>query len=159
MMRRDGLRGINHIGVPVRNLADTVAWYREMFEIEPTFYLRGVTGPEVAETVQVEGAVIDCAFFVVGNVCLEFLEYTEPEGRDFDLRNCDVGAVHVCFEVDDVNAMYEQLLAKGVVFSSPPRVAVGGPLDGIRLAYFRDHQGLQLEFFQVPEGSLVRATY
>jgi catechol 2,3-dioxygenase-like lactoylglutathione lyase family enzyme len=54
-MRRDGLRGINHIGVPVRSLDDTVAWYREMFEIEPTFYLRGVTGPEVAETVQVAG--------------------------------------------------------------------------------------------------------
>ena len=151
------LRGINHIGVPVRDLDATVAWYKEMLGIEPTFGQLGTSGPEVETVVQVEGAVIDMAFFVLGNTCLEFLEYREPEGKDFTLRNCDVGAVHICFEVDDIDAAYERLIAKGVKFSQPPAVIAEGPLEGIAFAYFRDLQGLQLEFFQVPDGSPARA--
>jgi catechol 2,3-dioxygenase-like lactoylglutathione lyase family enzyme len=151
-----GMRGLNHIGVPVRDLDKTVDWYREMFEIEPTFYLRGSGGPDVEATVQVEGAVIDCAFIVLGNTCLEFLEYTAPRGRDYELRNCDIGAIHICFEVDDIHEMYERLVAKGVEFSTPPGFVEDGPLGGIWYAYFRDLQGLQLEFFQVPEGSPTR---
>lgn len=151
------LRGVNHIGVTVRDLDATVAWYREMLDIEPTFGQRGNSGGEVDTVVQVEGAVIDMAFCVLGNTCVEFLQYREPEGKEFTLRNCDIGAVHICFEVDDIEATYRRLLSKGVEFSAPPAVATEGPLEGVAYAYFRDLQGLQLEFFQVPEGSIATA--
>ena len=64
------LRGVNHIGVTVRDLDATVAWYREMLDIEPTFGQRGNSGGEVDTVVQVEGAVIDMALpaFTVGAV-------------------------------------------------------------------------------------------
>lgn len=151
------LLGVNHIGVTVRNLDATVAWYREMLEIEPTFGQRGNSGAQVDTVVQVEGAVIDMAFCVLGNTCLEFLEYREPAGADFALRNCDVGAIHVCFEVEDIDATYQRLLSKGVEFSAPPAVSTEGPLEGVAYAYFRDLQGVQLELFQVPAGSIATA--
>lgn len=151
------LRGVNHIGVTVRDLDATVAWYREMLDIEPTFGQRGNSGAKVDTVVQVEGAVIDMAFCVLGNTCLEFLQYREPAGADFALSNSDVGAVHACFEVDDIDAAYQRLLSKGVQFSAPPAVATEGPLEGVAYAYFRDLQGLQLEFFQVPKGSIATA--
>lgn len=151
------VRGVNHIGIPVRDLDATVSWYREMLGIEPTFGQKGKPDPEVDRVVQVEGAVIDMAFCVLGNTCVEFLEYREPDGEDFSLRNCDVGAVHICFEVDDAQGLYEQLVSKGVEFSQPPAVIADGPLEGITYAYFRDLQGLQLELFQVPAGSIATA--
>jgi catechol 2,3-dioxygenase-like lactoylglutathione lyase family enzyme len=124
-----------------------------MLDIEPTFGQLGTSGVEVDTVVQVEGAVIDMAFCVLGNTCLEFLQYREPEGQEFRLRNCDIGAVHICFEVEDIEATYQHLVSKGVEFSAPPAVIADGPLQGIAFAYFRDLQGLQLELFQVPEGS------
>jgi catechol 2,3-dioxygenase-like lactoylglutathione lyase family enzyme len=147
------VRGVNHIGVPVRDLDATVSWYREKLGIEPTFGQLGTSGAEVETVVQVEGAVIDMAFCVLGNTCVEFLEYREPEGQDFTLRNCDIGAVHICFEVDDIDATYQHLVNEGVEFSAPPALIADGPLQGIAFAYFRDLQGLQLELFQVPAGS------
>jgi catechol 2,3-dioxygenase-like lactoylglutathione lyase family enzyme len=150
------LVGINHIGVPVRSLEDTVAWYSDVFAIEPTFRMDPASGADVEAVVQVEDAIIDCAFFLIGNTCLEFLEYRQPKGRDFELRNCDVGAVHICFEVDDIADMYERLKAKGVNFSTAPGYIEDGPLGGISFVYFRDLQGLQFELFQVPAESPTR---
>jgi catechol 2,3-dioxygenase-like lactoylglutathione lyase family enzyme len=147
-------RRVNHIGVTVPDLDATVAWYREMFEIEPVFYVGG-SGAEVEAAVEVAGAEIQAAFFLFGNVGVEFLEYRSPQGRDFELRNCDTGATHVCFEVDDIQATYERLSAKGVHFNSPPGGddSEDGPLSGTKYAYFRDLHGLQLELFQVPHGT------
>jgi catechol 2,3-dioxygenase-like lactoylglutathione lyase family enzyme len=148
-------RGVNHVGVTVPSLGATVAWYREMFDIEPVFYVGG-SGAEVEAAVEVEGAEISAAFFLFGNTGVEFLEYRQPRGREFDLRNCDIGATHVCFEVDDIDATYERLKAKGVHFNSPPGRATDGPLEGTTYVYFRDLHGLQLELFQVPAGSPTR---
>lgn len=149
------LRRVNHVGVPVRSLDETIAWYKDIFDIEPRFRLSG-GGAEIEAVVDVEGAVMDCAFFVIGNTGIEFIEYLEPKGRDFELRNCDVGAMHICFEVDDLQAVYERLKAHGVEFSTPPRDTTDGPLEGLAFVYFRDLQGLQFELFQLPAESPVR---
>jgi catechol 2,3-dioxygenase-like lactoylglutathione lyase family enzyme len=147
------VRGVNHIGVTVRDLDETVAWVREMFDLEPVFFVTGA-GAEVDASVQLEDASISCAFFMFGNLGVEFLEYSNPRGRDFDLRNCDVGAIHVCFGVDDLQATYERLEAKGVEFNSEtPFTIDDGPLAGTTYAYFRDPHGIQFELFQVPESS------
>ena len=151
------VRLLNHIGVSVRDLDATVAWYREMLGIEPTFEQRGTSGPVVEEVVQVEGAVIDMAYCVLGNTCLEFLEYREPPIQDYTLRNCDVGATHICFEVENIDEVYQRLVQRGVTFSTPPGVIEDGPLEGISFAYFRDLNGLQLELFQLPADSIAKA--
>jgi catechol 2,3-dioxygenase-like lactoylglutathione lyase family enzyme len=150
------LKGVNHIGVTVTDLRATVAWYREMFEAEPTFTMQGLSGMD--DQLQVEGAEVDLAFFLLGNTCVEFLQYRKPDGRAFDLRNCDVGAVHICFEVQDLAATHERLQAKGVQFNAPPLlIEQDVPFKGITVAYFRDLEGIQLEMFQLPAGSVAQA--
>lgn len=160
-MPNNGVLGMNHIGVTVRSLDATISWYKDVLDIEPRFRLGGASDSGVDAAVQVEGAIIDCAFFALGNTCIEFLEYREPEGRAFELRNCDVGAIHICFEVDDLQAVYERLQARGVEFSTAPRASRphldGGPLAGISFVYFRDLEGLQYELVQIPSESPARA--
>ena len=56
-----------------------------------------------------------------------------------------VGMVHLAFEVDDVDATYEELVAKGVEFHVLP-----GDATGLRMAFFRDPDGNALELFQSP---------
>ena len=55
------------------------------------------------------------------------------------------GLVHMAFEVDDVDQTYEELKAKGVEFFITPRNA-----GDIRLAFFKDPDGNQLELFRSP---------
>jgi catechol 2,3-dioxygenase-like lactoylglutathione lyase family enzyme len=142
--------GLHHLGVPVRSMEATIAWYRDVLGVEPRFVQQAEEGPGLDSATQLDGTRLRYAFVDLGNTSLEFIEYQSPIGADNDRRNCDVGAIHVCFEVDDIRATYEQLLEKGVVFNGPPNLIETGPIAGCWFCYFRDPDGIQLEIFQTP---------
>jgi catechol 2,3-dioxygenase-like lactoylglutathione lyase family enzyme len=141
-------RRLHHVGVPIRDLERSLAWYRDTLGIEVDL-VQTAEGPDVDQTVQLEGVRLRSAFLSLGNTLLELLEYESPVGEDFALRNCDVGAIHVCFEVDDIDAEYQRLTDMGVEFSIAP-TRLSGALEGHRYCYFRDPDGIQLELWQLP---------
>jgi catechol 2,3-dioxygenase-like lactoylglutathione lyase family enzyme len=143
------LKGLQHIGVPVTNLDASCKWYGEVLGLTPRF-TGANEGEDLSRTLQVPEAKIRFAFFWIGNTYLELLEYERPTGRPFELRNSDVGAVHVCFEVDDIEAVYERLKQRDVPFSSEPITIPAGALGGAKFVYFRDPDNIQLELFELP---------
>jgi catechol 2,3-dioxygenase-like lactoylglutathione lyase family enzyme len=142
------ITGLHHVGVPVRDLDATLAWYRDKLGVEPTFVQRAEEGEGLDMHVQLEDARMRFAFVELGNTILEFQQYENPVPLPHDRRNCDVGASHVCFTVDDIQSVYETLVERGVTFAGPPTYLDGGNLDGCWFCYFRDPDGIQLELFQ-----------
>ncbi len=143
------LVGVHHVGVPVQNLERSLAFYEEVFGLTPSFR-EHFEGPGLDTVVQVESSRIDAAYIKVGESMLELLHYAEPAGAPFQLRNCDVGAIHVGFEVDDIDAMHRKLEARGIAVNAPPGQIAEGPLAGHKSCYFRDPDGIQFELFQRP---------
>jgi catechol 2,3-dioxygenase-like lactoylglutathione lyase family enzyme len=143
------LHGVHHVGITVRDLEVSRAWYSRMFDLAPGPVNHG-EGPELSQGVQVPDAELAFSMIAIGSTRIEFLQYRQPEGEDFDLRNCDVGAAHVCFEVSDIDAAVTDLTAKGVMFSGDPVEITEGALAGSRWVYFRDPDGIQLELWQSP---------
>ncbi|MBB1510936.1 VOC family protein [Tessaracoccus sp. MC1756] len=145
------VEGVHHVGIPVRDMKRSFEWYSSMFGLEPG-PVNHNEGPDLEVGVQVPGAKLDYSMLEVGNVLIEFLEYQEPtDGKDFALRNCDVGAMHVCLQVDDMDAAYASLTEKGAVFNAPPFALTEGSLAGSQWAYLRDPDGIQLELWQYPK--------
>lgn len=145
-------RGIQHIGVPVKDLQRSLAFYKETLQLEPEF-VHTAEGEQLSRSTGVPNSSLTLAFLQLGNTYLELLEYHTPRNETYDKMNCDVGAVHICFEVDDIDASYRELLAKDVEFYSEPIVIDSGPLEGYRFCYFKDPDGMTLEFFQLPTRS------
>ncbi len=143
------LKGVQHIGVPVSNLEVSLQFYEQVLGVTPNF-TDLIEDAQVATAVRVDGARIKIAFLELGNVSLELIEYIAPKGAPYDRRNCDVGAIHVCFEVDDIHAARELLRTKGYDFSTDPISVGSGPLAGYTFAFFKDPDGIQLEFFELP---------
>jgi catechol 2,3-dioxygenase-like lactoylglutathione lyase family enzyme len=143
------IRGVHHIGIPVRSIERSLAWYGKLFGFTPDF-IQVAEGPETSQTVQLENARLRFAFMRVGNTIVEFLEYERPVGQDFDRRNCDVGAIHVCLEVDDIERVHRVLTERGVEFSIGP-TRLDGAVEGQLCCYFRDPDGIQLELWQRAE--------
>jgi catechol 2,3-dioxygenase-like lactoylglutathione lyase family enzyme len=143
------IRGFQHVGVPVRSIERSLAFYRDVFGIEPEF-VADSRGPATERLVGLPGADIVLAFLRVGGSILELLEYRTPHGRDYDRRNCDVGAVHIAFEVDDIDAFHALLLRHGVEVSGAPVPSDSGPLAGYRVFYFKDPDGVQFEAVELP---------
>jgi catechol 2,3-dioxygenase-like lactoylglutathione lyase family enzyme len=139
--------GMHHLGLTVTNLERSLEYYRRMFGLEPEFVATG-DGEELSQAVGVPEAKLTFAFLRLGNGTVELLEYDNDRQTQYGLRNSDVGAPHLCFDVADIDAAYEELLARGADFYSAPLRITDGPLAGCAFAYFRDPDGLTLEIFQ-----------
>lgn len=143
------VEGVHHIGITVRDMKRSFEWYTKMFGLEAG-PVNHNEGPDLEAGVQVEGAVLDYSMVEIGSTRIEFLEYSAPEGEDFSLRNCDVGAAHICFQIDDMDEAYRTLTERGAVFNAPPVALTEGALTGSKWAYLRDPDGVQLELWQWP---------
>jgi len=142
------VRSVQHTGLVVSSLDASLAFYREMFGVEPDFVERS-EGPGLDQATGLEGAVVKWAFVTLGSSRLELLEYEAPEGKAYAISSADVGCAHICLEVDDIHQAYEELAAKGVEFRTPP-TKLDDPLKDYWMCHFVDPDGLPMELFQLP---------
>jgi catechol 2,3-dioxygenase-like lactoylglutathione lyase family enzyme len=85
-----------------------------------------------------------------GDTVLELLEYERPPSdTPRPLASNNLGASHVAFLVDEVDARKAELEAKGVEFYSDSNVVDEGVLAGWRWVYFEDPDGYPLELVEV----------
>ena len=87
---------------------------------------------------------------LLGDTTLELLEYKSPPSETTaPLKSNNMGASHVAFLVDDIEAKKAELEAKGIEFYSPVNVVDEGVLAGWRWVYFDDPDGYPLELVEV----------
>lgn len=139
--------GVHHVGITVRSLDDSLEWFESALDLRPDFIAEGRAG-DLSRHVGVPNAEIVIAFISVGNTRIELLQYRNARAESYVLSNADVGASHVCFEVDDIERAYEILRGRGVVFNAAPTRNQSGPMTGGWFAYFRTPDGLSMELLQ-----------
>ncbi len=84
----------------------------------------------------------EVVFIDIGGTTIELSQGTPKPGD----QKPSCGLMHLAFEVDDVDATYAELKAKGVEFFIEPRT----PFGDLRIAFFRDPDGNELELFHSP---------
>jgi len=141
------LGDMHHVGITVRDLEESLAWYERVFGVEREFIAEG-SGPELSTAVGVPAASLRFAFLRFGSCVVELLCYDNEREETFDRSNADVGSTHVCIDVPDLQSAYESLRAQGVEFLAPPLNIHDGPLEGCAFVYFKDPNGVTLELFQ-----------
>lgn len=109
---------VDHIGIAVTNLDDTIKFYEEVLNIK-------CEGTEVVEEQKVK-----VAFFPVGDTELEFLESTEPDGpiaRFIEKNGGRGGIQHVALRVDNIEQAIAEMKEKGYqMIDETPRYGAGG---------------------------------
>lgn len=107
---------INHLGIASPGLDEAMERMARLF------------GMKADHLEEVADQKVKTAFFPVGESTLEFLESTDPEGPIGKfLQKRGPGIHHVCFEVDDIDAMVAHLVAQGVrMIDAKPRAGAHG---------------------------------
>jgi methylmalonyl-CoA/ethylmalonyl-CoA epimerase len=103
------MRGrIHHVGIVVADLADAGR------------FLEDVLGFHLEATQKLPEAQIDAGFFAIGDGAqVELLQLGDPEARAQRLGEGNVGRLdHIAIEVDDVDAVREELRPAGVRMQS-----------------------------------------
>jgi methylmalonyl-CoA/ethylmalonyl-CoA epimerase len=107
---------IDHIGIAVNNLEESLDFYSKVLGIENT-------GTEIVEEQKVKVAFLPC-----GDSELELLESTSPDGpvAKFIEKNGE-GLQHIALRVDDIEGALNYLKEKGVrLIDEKPRYGAGG---------------------------------
>ena len=109
---------LNHVAIAVKDLAKAAAVYRDTL------------GASVSEAVPQPDHGVSTIFITLPNTKIELLE---PLGADSPIakfleRNADGGVHHICYEVDDILAARDRLVAKGarVLGSGEPKIGAHG---------------------------------
>jgi len=148
-------RSLHHTGFTVSDLDRSVAFYRDLLGCE-VIATQEKEGGYLAAIVGYPDAHVRMAHLRVpgGEHVIELFQYLSPAGGRADVEPRNVGASHLCFVVADLQAVYEDLLERGVTsFVSPPiEVDTGINRGGLGI-YLRDPDGITVEIFQPPDRS------
>ncbi len=155
-----GLSHVDHVAITVPRLDDAVKFYcdvlggTELYRIGP-FDAAGMPRMDdgrdwTAAHVNVPDAALTIAMLQIGpNLMLELFQYDKPtDRRTIPPRNCDYGGHHVAFKVSNLEAAIAHLKAHGLQVMAGPIVLNEGPCAGLRVNYFLDPWGNQLELVE-----------
>ena len=154
---------IFHTGLTVSDLDRSIAFYRDLLGLELVShwdsgepYLRTIVGYPDAE---LRIALLRLPRGGVGasGHHIELLEYRAPRGVRGDARTFNPGNAHVAFMVEDLDAAYADLTAKGVRFKSAPVEITHGRNRGAKAVYLLDPDDITLELVQPAPRPVVTA--
>ena len=132
---------LNHVGVATASVADAAAFYRDTF---------GVT--DITEPFNLPEQGVRVCFVNLPNSQIELIEpYGEASPlHGFLAKNPKGGQHHVCFEVEDIEAARDTMVAKGatVLGSGAPRMGAHGV--PVIFLHPKDMGGVLVELMQRP---------
>lgn len=145
MTLHSALLQIHHTALCVNDFERAKAFYVDFlgFTLEGEMDHRGE--PALSEVVGLPGTVIRWAMLAHGTHRLELFKYYAPQGETQARRQCDFGYSHMAFIVDDVDAVYQQVIGAGYAVNSPPRRLRGGRT---KVFYVREPENAVTEFMQ-----------
>jgi catechol 2,3-dioxygenase-like lactoylglutathione lyase family enzyme len=153
-----GMRGVNHIGMTVPDMAEAVTFFSDVLGCEKAMSFgpfRDDTGTFMQDVLNVNPrAVIEeitmmrCGF----GSNIELFHYTSPDQQTVYPKNSDVGGYHVAIYVDDIDKAAAYLKSKGLKTLMGPLPVDQGPAAGQTILYFYAPWGLQMEAISYPNG-------
>jgi methylmalonyl-CoA/ethylmalonyl-CoA epimerase len=97
------IRKIVHIGIAVKSLEESIKFYED------------VLGLKCYKIEEVADQKVKTAFLKVGEIKIELLETTDPEGPIGKfIEKKGEGIHHIAFAVDDTNASLNEVKEKGI---------------------------------------------
>lgn len=139
--------GLNHMGLCVRDLDASVAFYRDVAGFEVRMPPTRLGGDWFDTLTWNQGADIEIAMLGLGEFTIQLVRYHAAGAEPVAAGHHHPGNPHLCIDVDDVDAKHAEVLALG---AHRPTVIVDIAGTGVRSFYVEDPDGTPVEFLQMP---------
>src|SRR6476659_5319814 len=114
---------LHHFNLIVSDKEKTKQFYNGVLGLEIALETE-IDDDEFSRGVGLPGTKVLATFFKLpnNNGLIETFQYVHPVGRQVpaDARANDGGWQHICFQVDDIDTVKQELEAKGIKFLSTP---------------------------------------
>jgi methylmalonyl-CoA/ethylmalonyl-CoA epimerase len=134
------IKEIDHIGIAVKDLKETMSIYRDIF------------GLEFKGTETIEEQKIILSTFLIGDVRIELVKATHPDGSIGKfIEKRGEGIHHIAFRVENIDKILKELSVKGInLIDKTPRIGA----DGTKIAFIhpKDMKGVLIELVERNKG-------
>ena len=141
--------GFNHSGFVVSDLDAMVAFYRDALGLSVIREADSIAPPSGDHT-GFPGARRKLVFVGKpgGEHMLELVHYIDPPSPEGHLQRHQLGAAHICFNVEDLASLRDRLTERGIRFVTQPifKETPGGGRTGI--CYIQDPEGNWVELIE-----------
>ncbi len=116
------IKRVNHTGISVRDMARSLAFYRDLLGLELIFDSDVDDVPPLNAVVGMDNARGRVAWLRAGDTMIELWQWDHPEGRPLpdDYRPADKGVTHYALETDDVDGLYRRIVDAGFHANTEP---------------------------------------
>jgi glyoxylase I family protein len=144
------LKSIHHHGFTVSNLERSLPFYRDVLGLEVARISERKDLPSYDTILGYDDVHLHVVILThpINDFVLELFQYENPPGTTRELGNHFVGASHLAFEVDDIDAESERIKAAGYTSINPPVDVDRGGIVVARAMYALDPDGISVELFQ-----------
>ncbi|MFO1536530.1 MAG: VOC family protein [Actinomycetota bacterium] len=139
--------GVNHLGLCVRDLGASLAFYRDVVGFSVRSAPRRLAGAWFDTLTRSDGAEIEVAMCTLGDCTLQLVQYHAAGAEPVAAGHHRPGNPHLCIDVDDVDEKHAEVVALG---AHRPTEIVDIAGTGIRSFYVEDPDGTPVEFLQMP---------
>ncbi|MDR2857167.1 MAG: VOC family protein [Novosphingobium sp.] len=135
----------SHVGISVGDIGRSIAFYRDMFGLEPLMDIMPFGGEQYEAIMDIPGVTGRLCMIGKGSTNLELFEFDQSQPKDPNYPVSDRGISHFGLFVDDIAATCEKLKAAGVRIHSPVITFNRGSM---KAAYCRDPDGNVFEILE-----------
>ena len=108
------------------------------------------SGPWQAAVTGVTDAELLIAHLYGYGAHIELIQYVAGAAPPAKIDPNMAAAAHVCFEVEDIAATWDRLMAAGALPQGEIAAVADGPMRGLKAAYLRDPGGIIIELVELP---------
>ena len=140
------IKALHHTAISVTSLDQSIHFYCDLLGMNLEWRMDHRQGEALERMTALKGADLSVAMLSGWGSRIELLQYHFPLGQPYPTNKpqCDNGIIHIAFQVDDIESLYERLLSQGVRFNAPPQVT----RPGVKATYFHDPDGMTIEMIQ-----------
>ncbi|GAB3042230.1 VOC family protein [Virgibacillus ainsalahensis] len=149
-MKEGKIKGFIHSGITVKNLEKSLEFYVDVLGLE-LLTTQTVNAGYIFNIVEIPGLKeVKIAFVKVpGGNEVELLEYVGIKTYPGNTRSCDYGTGHICLEAENLEGIYNELKAEGIMFQSEKVVTItSGANKGAKAVYMFDPDGYIIELME-----------
>lgn len=123
---------IHHIAISVRNLDNSIYFYKDIFEFEEVkrFEREDLGGKAV--------------FLKLDDMLIEIWEFRDKIQNKDDYSNLNIlGIKHIAFQVDNIDKKYDEIKSKNIKITE---IKLGA--SGARYCFLEDPDGIPIELYE-----------
>ncbi|GAA3159531.1 MULTISPECIES: VOC family protein [Streptomyces] len=149
-----GLTHAAHVGISVSDLDASIAFYRALTGREPVVADETMHSVPFGRSQGLSTAKLRYATINLDNsLGIDLIQFQEPVGERTGGAANRPGSMHLCFRVDDFDAVYRRMKEAGYDFLGDDYTFLEGEVTpdaalGTQVAYFNDPDGTNLEIIR-----------